>query len=263
MSDRNTTLRLEDLSQLRGLFEALNSGRHLNRYQDPALWADLDEHRDAYVALFEALGYQLRVDERGFAWFHTGEASSTVSKGSRKLALFFMLLFECQADQGRHLGKFHAWIVDTAVLDTLWERNRDLLGAEEMADPEALRDVVNTGIRYGFIAPDTTGGWRLLPAVYRYLDHFEELSEQLRGQMQEDAMVTTLGDGVDGDEIHGDGPDSNGLDRNRLGSDGLNSDGLNSDGLGSDGFDGDKSDSNGVGGNEGDRDDGDGVASHA
>jgi hypothetical protein len=203
MSDRNTTLRLEDLSQLRGLFEALNSGRHLNRYYDPALWADLEEHRGAYVALFEALGYQLRVDERGFAWFHTGEVSPTVSKGSRKLALFFMLLFEYQADQGRHLGKFHAWILDNTVLNTLWERNQDLLGAEEMADPEALRDVVNTGIRYGFMAPEKAGGWLLLPAVYRYLDHFEELAEQLRGQIQSDAKVTTLGDGVDGEDDWG------------------------------------------------------------
>jgi hypothetical protein len=183
MPDRNNTFRLEDLSQLRGLFEALNSGRHLNRYHDPALWADLEEHREAYVALFEALGYRLRVDERGFAWFHTGEVNSTVSKSSRKLALFFMLLFEYQADQGLHLGKFYAWILDATVLNTLWERNQALLGAEEMVGPEALRDVVNTGIRYGFIASEKAGGWRLLPAVYRYLDHFEELAEQLRGQM--------------------------------------------------------------------------------
>ena len=208
MSERTTTLRLEALSQLRGLFEALNSGRHLNRYHEPALWSDLEEHREVYIALFEALGYQLRVDERGFAWFHTGEVSATVSKGSRKLALFFMLLFEYQADQGRHLGKFHAWILDPAVLDTLWERNQALLGAEEMAEPEALRDVVNTGIRYGFMAPETAGGWRLLPAVYRYLDHFEELAEQQRGQMQADAMVTTLGDEVEGDAV--DGGDGNG-----------------------------------------------------
>ena len=208
MSDRNSTLRLEALSQLRGLFEALNSGRHLNRYHDTALWADLEEHRGAYVSLFEALGYQLRVDERGFAWFHTGEASSTVSKGSRKLALFFMLLFEYQADQGRHLGKFHAWILDTALLDTLWERNQALLGAEEIANPEALRDVVSTGIRYGFMASERTGGWRLLPAVYRYLDHFEELAEQLRGRMQADAKVTTLDDRVDGDGIDVDGNES-------------------------------------------------------
>ncbi len=255
MSDRNTTLRLEDLSQLHGVFEALNSGRHLNRYQDPALWADLDEHREAYVALFEALGYQLRVDERGFAWFHTGEASATVSKGSRKLALFFMLLFEYQADQGRHLGKFHAWILDTTVLDTLWERNQDLLVAEEMADPEALRDVVNTGTRYGFIAPETTGGWRLLPAVYRYLDHFEELAEQQRGRMQADAMVTTLGDGPDGD-----GPDHDALDGGEIGSDGLDGDGLDGDEVGADGLDADRSRSDETGDNGVD---GDGVASHA
>jgi hypothetical protein len=182
------TLALNQLSQLKPLFEIFTSGKHLNRHQDQALWVELEQNHAAYEALFAALGYELRVDGRGFAWFHTEEATSTVSKSSRRLALFFMLLFEYQADQGLHLGKFHAWTLDGTLLQTLWEKNQALLEAEEIADPAALADVLNTGARYGFLAA-VDQRWHLLPAVHRYLDRFQELADQLREQDAADAAL--------------------------------------------------------------------------
>lgn len=166
---------LNKLPQLRELFNVFNSGRHLNRAAEPALWAALEREAAQYEALFGALGYDLRIDGRGYAWFHTADASATVSKTTRQLALLFMLIFEQQADAGLHLGRFGDWHIDRALLDALWDRNRALLEAEGYPDAESLRQWFEAAARYGF-AEESGGGWRLLPAVCRYLDRFEELA---------------------------------------------------------------------------------------
>jgi hypothetical protein len=166
---------LNKMPRLRELFALLNGGRHINRVADPALWAELEREAVQYEALFAALGYELRIDGRGYAWFQSGEASATVSKATRQLALLFMLLFEQQADAGQHLGRFTDWRIERKLLAALWDKNRALLEAEGFADAELLAQLFDTAARYGF-AETLVHGWRLLPAVFRYLDRFEELS---------------------------------------------------------------------------------------
>lgn len=166
---------LNKMPRLKELFSLLNSGRHLNRRADPALWAELERATLQYETLFAALGYELRIDGRGYAWFQTAEASATVSKATRQLALLFMLLFEQQADAGQHLGRFTDWHIDRKLLAALWDKNRALLEAEGFADAELLAQLLDTAARYGF-AETAPHGWSLLPAVFRYLDRFEELA---------------------------------------------------------------------------------------
>lgn len=153
----------------------LNAGRHVNRLSDPVLWAELEREATQYERVFGALGYELRIDGRGYAWFQTGDASSTVSKTTRQLALLFMLIFEQQADAGQHLGRFVDWRIDRALLSALLDKNRALLDAEGLAELEPLQQLLDTAVRYGF-ADAANGAWRLLPAVFRYLDRFEELA---------------------------------------------------------------------------------------
>src|SRR5450830_1829239 len=129
-----TPLYLHKLPLLGELFSFLNSGKHLNRMADHRLWAELERERDAYELLFRGLGYALRIDDRGFAWFHFDDASSNVSKTTRQLALLFMLLFEFQADLGLHLGRFTDWVIDEALLDAILEKNWLLAEAESLAD---------------------------------------------------------------------------------------------------------------------------------
>ena len=168
-------LYLHKLPLLSEIFGFFNSGKHMNRMADHRLWAELERERDAYELLFKSLGYNLRIDERGFAWFHFDDASSNVSKTTRQLALIFMLLFEFQADIGLHLGRFTDWLVDDALLDAILEKNRLLLEAESLADRDQLQQLFRAAGNYGF-ASSEGNTWRILPAVFRYLDRFEELA---------------------------------------------------------------------------------------
>ena len=174
-----TAIDLTKLPSLREMFGHLNAGRHLNRQAQQALWAELEREQPLYEALFEALGYNLRVDGRGFAWFHFEDASSNVSKTTRQLALLFMLMFEYKADAGVQLGRFTEWPIDQALLLALIEKNSLLLQAENLAELEQLAQLMRAAANYGFAMTDGAG-WRLLPAVFRYLDRFEELAGDLK-----------------------------------------------------------------------------------
>lgn len=170
-----TPLYLHKLPLLSEIFGFFNSGKHMNRMADHRLWAELERERDAYELLFKSLGYNLRIDDRGFSWFHFDDASSNVSKTTRQLALLFMLLFEFQADIGLHLGRFTDWVIDDALLDAILEKNRLLLEAESLADRDQLQQLLRAAGNYGF-ASSEGNTWRILPSVFRYLDRFEELA---------------------------------------------------------------------------------------
>lgn len=163
------------MPSLNEFFRFFHSGKHLNRVSQPALWAELEREQDAYIALFDSLGFALTFDARGFAWFHTEESSANTSKTSRQLALLFMVLFEFQADAGRPLLRFSDWRIDSTLINEIHDKHRDLLIAEELGSDELL-SLLGTAERYGFATRESSH-WRLLPAVCRYLDHFEELTQ--------------------------------------------------------------------------------------
>lgn len=175
---------LKQLSQLQALFKLLSSGAHLNRLQDTDLWLDLEKHYPSYESLFAALGFTLVMDGRGFAYFKTEQASSYTGKLTRRLALQLMLLFEYQADQGLHLFQFQQWRIDTSLLETLSQHYPAILEAEEMASTEALTEILERSARVGFAVYDDGCFW-LLPAVYRYLDLFEELAQADKPELDE------------------------------------------------------------------------------
>lgn len=175
---------LKQLSQLQALFKLLSSGAHLNRLQDTDLWLDLDKHYATYEGLFAALGFTLVMDGRGFAYFKTEQASSYTGKLTRRLALLLMLLFEYQADQGLHLFQFQQWRIDISLLEMLSQYYHALLEAEEMASTQALTETLERSARVGFAVYDDGCFW-LTPAVYRYLDLFEELAKADKPELDE------------------------------------------------------------------------------
>ena len=171
----NSPINLQKLPLLKDIFAFLNGGKNINRFTDHQLWAELERERDAYESIFRALGSNLKVDDRGFAWFQVDDATSNVSKATRQLALLFMLIFEFKADTGFQLGRFTEWAINGDLLNTLIERNRQLLDAEGLSELEQLEQLLKTATHHGFTAIEGSH-WKLLPAVFRYLDRFEELA---------------------------------------------------------------------------------------
>jgi len=165
---------LSQMPTLAELFRIFLSGKHLNRMAEPALWAELEKHEASYVGLFAALGFELRLDARGFAWFHSGDANSNIGKISRQLALLFMVIFDAQANAGKALQRFTDWLIDSDWLAEIYKQQKDLLDAEGL-NTDALVELLGRACNLGFAVAEPAG-WRLLPAVCRYLDHFEGLA---------------------------------------------------------------------------------------
>lgn len=183
-----TAFTLESMPSLAELFRLFLSGKHLNRIAEPTLWAELEKQEEVYRSLFAALGYELRIDARGFAWFHALQANSLIGKTSRQLALLFMVIFDAQANLGKPLLRFGDWRIDRDWLDEVHKQQQEVLDAEGIS-PDGLVDLINRAASLGF-ALSEPNGWRLLPAVCRYLDHFEALAAvaQVVGDEGEESM---------------------------------------------------------------------------
>lgn len=169
----NFISQLEALPALNELFRLFNNGKHLNRVAEPVLWAELEREQEKYQALFSAMGFELRVSQRGYAWFHSDEANNGVNKTSRQLALLFMCLFNTQADVGQPLSRFGDWRIDKSLIVETYRQHQELLVAESL-DLDKFTALLQSATRFGF-ALDHSGYWQLLPAVNRYLEHFESL----------------------------------------------------------------------------------------
>lgn len=178
---------LAELPVLAELFRIFLSGKHLNRVTEPALWAALEGQAAALTAIFAALGFELRLDVRGFAWFHSGDASSEINKLSRQFALLFMVIFDAQANTGKALQHFTDWQIDSAYLTEVYKQQQALLDAEGLS-PDAMEDILGRACTLGF-ATTAHAGWRLLPAVHRYLDHFQDLAVVLKDDGDETGAV--------------------------------------------------------------------------
>ena len=181
---------LASLTALSELFSLLNGGKHLNRVAEPVLWAELEREQASYQVLFSALGFELKVEPRGYAWFQIEEANGQVNKTSRRLALLWMCLFDTQADEGKPLSRFMDWRVDKSLLSKTHERHKDLLEAEGLG-LDGFIGLLESAVKLGF-AMSHDGHWQLLPAIYRYLEHFESLVTS-----PDDSLAALLGEEED------------------------------------------------------------------
>ena len=171
-----SAIHLSQMPALADLFRLFISGKHLNRISDSALWVELEQQQSLYMELFAALGYDLRLDGRGFAWFHTPDAaSSAINKTSQQLAFLFMVIFDFQANAGKPLQRFMDWRLDRDVLSEVYAQHHELLTAEGMNFDAMIDLISNRACTLGFMQQESHT-WSFLPSVYRYLDHFEALA---------------------------------------------------------------------------------------
>ncbi|CAG1021993.1 hypothetical protein DOJK_01371 [Patescibacteria group bacterium] len=168
-------LNLEPLKYSETLFKRLNKGEHINRHTEAKLWLALEKYGDDYKILFNALGFELVIDARGFAYFKTEQTNN--GKYSQQIALFILLLFEYQADKGLYQYQFEQWKITKELISELWQKNRALLEAEDIRTMDDLIDILDRACRVGFMKK-SSNIYSLLAATHRYLDLFLELQAQ-------------------------------------------------------------------------------------
>lgn len=168
------------------LFEAMSEGKHIDGSQDPDLWGSLSgDHYEEYEALFAHLGQRLVRNARGFAYFDVEDSDV---KGTRTLALLFLLIFQKQADAGQDLHRFDSWVLDGKFLQDLREKNQDLLRSEGLESDDRWKNTLNRAVNLGFLAREGSGV-RPLPATWRFLDLFLELDQERREHADEEDSV--------------------------------------------------------------------------
>lgn len=201
---------LQHLKHSRPLFEALSAGKHLDASQEPQLWSVLcSDEFDHYEQLFGHLGKKLVKNPRGYAYF---EIEDTESKGTRPLALFYLLLFQKQADAGQDLNQFNTWLIDPPFLQELRAANQELLRSENLENEDRWKSMLNKAVNLGFLAREGSS-IILLPATWRFLDLFLELSDELQepgesenGNADEEVDENT-GNDFEGESGENDGED--------------------------------------------------------
>lgn len=171
---------LAELGALEPLHRKMRMGMHIGRHNEPTLWAQLEANADTYTRLFEALGYQLSVDPRGFAWLQDDEREEASEdqkvKKVRRFALILLALFDYQTSAGLSLEEFTLWHLDDQLLRQVLDEHRDLLAQVDVTSVQAMGDELRSVSNWGFTMA-TEGGWQLLPAVRRFTDTFKHLGE--------------------------------------------------------------------------------------
>ena len=177
---------LEHLKHSRALFETLSAGVHLEASQNLVLWNALTgEYREHYAQLFSHLGQSLKIDPRGFAYF---EIEDSDAKGTRPLALLYLLIFQKQADAGQDLVRFDQWVLDGKFLQDLREMNQDLLRSERLDSDDRWKTLLNKAVNLGFFAREGSS-YVLLPSSWRFLDLFQELAQEHRASEESEEEV--------------------------------------------------------------------------
>lgn len=177
---------LRHLSSLTPLYRKMRAGTHIGRLNEPDLWANLEANHEDYARLFSALGYQLGMDPRGFAWLDEEREAvadeSRLTKKVRGLALLISALLDFQANAGRSLPSFMSWEIDDQLLSQVLDTQREALAMSEMSSVDEMRSQLGTAVTWG-MALNVEGHWRLLPAVARIIDKFPEAAAQIEASV--------------------------------------------------------------------------------
>lgn len=161
---------LKELTLLAPIFRELFKGYHLSR-SEPESYAQLTTLQDQYRALFEALGFELICDPRGFYYFVPEQSGAQVNKTAQRLALFTFILVEHLADQGRDpLAVLDGGSLGRDELPALLDKYRDLFLQAEVTSHEELEEkIIRRLTQLGFVE-DSNGVYRFLPPMHRFLD---------------------------------------------------------------------------------------------
>lgn len=164
-----------ELPLLDEIFNMLASGRHISTDAGEHYQA-LQKHHELFTALFQALGFRMVYDSRGFYYF---EASENPSPQAQKMAIFVFILIEALADEAESIERSlfqQDWVIDE-LPHLRRERYRGFLkqlGVEPTV--EDLSKIVIALDRFGFVARLDDRRFTFLTPAYRLLDICQEVA---------------------------------------------------------------------------------------
>lgn len=178
MTANSSIIDLSQLTALTTIYQKLMSGFHITE-NDLILWQSLDQHLTSYQALFTGLGYNLIKDARGYFYFSTPDTSVTMTKTSRRIALFLYTLIEYWADQGYDpVAALFEQPISKDTLEKLFNHNTSVFEQIDVNNAADIRnEIIKRMVRLGF-AKEFGKEYKLLAPCYRYIDAVMELSDQ-------------------------------------------------------------------------------------
>jgi len=164
-------IELEDLPQLKQIFQLLLPGHHLSN-EDFGLYHELQDHEAEYESLLAALGYQLKTDHRGFYYLVPEDGQLTMTAVTQKMALLVFLLTEHVADEGR--DPYTAITSEPhdipEIAAALFEKYPDMLREGGFDDADTVAKYFLTTFRRLGFATVNGNMLHFRPPVCRFLD---------------------------------------------------------------------------------------------
>ncbi|MBF0306885.1 MAG: hypothetical protein HQL38_14410 [Alphaproteobacteria bacterium] len=164
-----TSLPLDRMERFQEIFDALRGGRHLSSdNEDAALWHAWRGHKEAWSALFAAMGLRLVDDPAGFCFLAREDVTSTAVP---KMAVFMLVLIRhlCDADQDPEAALLEGVFAVADLPHLAKERHRQWLALVEIRTVENLQSVVQSLIRLGFARPVGADRFRFCLPVLRFV----------------------------------------------------------------------------------------------
>lgn len=164
------------LPNLSEIFDILRRGRHLCAEDGIPYWS-LRENLEAYLDLFQHLGFRLEVHPRDFYYFR---GKDNLSPQSSRMAVFVIILIESLSDQGKP-------VVDTLMTQTFsipdlphlkGARFRAYLKEAGASNEDDLRGIIRQLDRFGFAQRLTDNTFRFRSPAYRFFDLCMEVLKQ-------------------------------------------------------------------------------------
>ena len=181
-------MELDDWPKLQPVFQRLLSGYHISS-EDFDLYHDLQDRETDYNLLFQALGYTLKSDPRGFYHF-LPDAERAMNTTTRKMALLMFAMVEALADEGQDpVAVIRKGSQNVRQLsEKLFEKQEQILTEGGLDSPDAVEKCfVNNFVGLGF-ASLNGDALRFRPPVNRFLDVCAELGRQGTAEASEDTV---------------------------------------------------------------------------
>jgi hypothetical protein len=167
---------MNDLPHLQEVFDKLRGGHHLSPEDEPAFSAVAADY-DAYAAHFAPFGLTLVRHPREFFYFEP-ETNESPSQTLPRIAVFSFVLIDYAANAGKPIEEFVLgthFLISRLPHFTL-DRYAALLRQVDVEDPAALRLVVKSMERLGWVKFVGEEEFRFLRPFHRVFDKCLELS---------------------------------------------------------------------------------------